>query len=600
MEIAQYLSTKELLTCIRVSRTCEAHFTPALWTTLPLEKMVVKKNKSPPPIQWNADSVRHLSIKVSTFSKGLSSFQTNVLRECRNVKFFQIEATPVEEDLQILQFEDKVWTVLTKFVKENQGICRVDLGNGNINYSKDFIQALAMLPALEHFKAEYIVLQGRQLGQLLRLLPPDSGTNHVTALKSFSTSGAWMEGVEGLKRIAADKTLLTLTSFNLTGAYNLTWNEQVDLICRFPKLEILEWFYIDRKSCTEEFRANDFVTKIFKKCPRIKKLAFLSTVRMSPKIADYQNNINDKHLETIFRSAPVGLERINVNRSKFGPLAFKSLKSRPFFSTLKELDLDHCYEFTSQMAVECLESCSGLTKFVVVEISAADIARSAKKQGSKKWKCRNMEYLKAHITQLGSVDPPHANASQKVQDQYKKSLQLHKTVLGQLSIMTHLTHLDVGRSKIPSIFGSDEESLYSSEEDDEESLCSSEEDEEDWEDYEDTRDMNPIQTMLMKQIRKAMEREFLGLGIDRGSTGDKRAKNGYLTLRGDAGLNILATWSQLRYLNVQDLKQSMSSDDAHWIQKNWPRLHTIEGELHSQAQKSQVLKAIALGDRIFK
>ena len=600
MEIAQYLSTKELLTCIRVSHTCEAYFTPALWTALPLEKMVVKK-KNPPPIQWNADSVRHLSVKVSTLSKGLSPFQTNVLRECRNVEFFQIEATPVEEDLQILQFEDKVWKVLAKFVKGNQRIRRVDLGNGNINYSKDFIQALAALPTLQRFKAEYIVLQGRQLGQLLRLLPLDSGNNHVTALKSFSTSGPWMEGVEDLKKIATDKTLLTLTHFNLTGAYNLTWNEQVNLICRFPNLEILEWFYMDRKSCTEEFRASDFVTKIFKKCPRIKELTLSSVVRMSPKIADYQNNIRDKHFEPIFRSAPVCLERITVTESGFGPIAFKSLKSRPFFSTLKELNLDQCYEFTSQMAVECLESCTGLTKFVVIEISAVDIARSAKKQGSKKWNCRNMEYLKAHITQLGSVDPHHENASQKAQDQYKKSLQLHKTVLEQLSVMTRLIHLDVGRSKIPSIFGSDEESLYSSEEDDED-----EDDSDNWtdgysdDDNEDTRDLNPIQKMLMKQIRKTMEREFLGLGRNKGSMGDKPTKKGYLTLRGDAGLDILAAWSQLRYLNIQDLKQSMSADDARWIRKNWPRLQTIEGELHSQAQKSQVLKAIAIGDRIFK
>lgn len=116
--------------------------------------------------------------------------------------------------------------------------------------------------------------------------------------------------------------------------------------------------------------------------------------------------------------------------------------------------------------MECLESCSGLTKFVVVESSAVDIAKSAKKQGSKKCTCHNMECLKAHITQLGSVDPPHANASQKLQDLYKKSLQLHKTVLGQLSVMTRLTQLDMGRSKILSIFSSDEEGLYSSEEDD--------------------------------------------------------------------------------------------------------------------------------------
>lgn len=74
--------------------------------------------------------------------KGSSPFQNNILRECRNVEFFQIVATPVEVDLSILQIkDDTMWTALAKFIKGNQGIHTVDLGNGNISYYKDLIQA---------------------------------------------------------------------------------------------------------------------------------------------------------------------------------------------------------------------------------------------------------------------------------------------------------------------------------------------------------------------------------------------------------------------------------------------------------------------------
>ncbi|KAF9308416.1 hypothetical protein BG003_011152 [Podila horticola] len=138
-----------------------------------------------------------------------------------------------------------MWTALAKFIKGNQGIHTVDLGNGNISYYKDLIQAC---------------------------------------------------------------------------------NEPVNLICRFPNLEILNWFYLDRTSCTEEFCSNDLVINIAENCTRIKELTLSSLVRMSLTVPNNQHNIHDYTLSPyldLSQSASICLEKINFANSRFGPICLQ-------------------------------------------------------------------------------------------------------------------------------------------------------------------------------------------------------------------------------------------------------------------------------------
>ncbi|KAG0311762.1 hypothetical protein BG000_006542, partial [Podila horticola] len=82
--IAQYLSPKDIITCIHVSRAYKALFTPLLWRSFPLEALDIDNKFLAPLYFWNAHSIRYISVTADALAKGLSPRHYNLLREYHN------------------------------------------------------------------------------------------------------------------------------------------------------------------------------------------------------------------------------------------------------------------------------------------------------------------------------------------------------------------------------------------------------------------------------------------------------------------------------------------------------------------------------------
>ncbi|KAG0335430.1 hypothetical protein BG000_007521 [Podila horticola] len=519
-DIGQYLSRNDIAACIRVSRTCEALFTPVLWQDLSLEDLEVDSKAMAPGVVWHAQLVRHLTLSVDTLIYGLDSTQTKLLKECSNVERFTIEPSdPLLGNIG-KQFKQELWVPLTKFLKSNPRIRRVDLGNVMCRYSNDFLQALAELPELVHFKADAISMEGHQLAKILRLLPAfpsDSVQINATRkpLKTVRLTLFRLMDQVGLRSFGPKSTLSGLTHLALNDIVSLDWEEQRDLIRRCPNLVSLDWFHNDRTLKHGEFRVSEFCSKILTSLPHLKEIGLYSIFE-APSGA-IVSTLFDRHFPRLLKALPPNMVRFKVPDSGFAYEGFQELKTRPFFTTIRELDFDDCKLFTGEMALECLQMCSGLVKFTARRI-AADVMMKTRTTaaGSRPWACRNLTYLQGRFTGMLPLVTARAGASQTAKNKYKESLQQHQLVFEKLGALTQLEHLDIGVTDPDPGF------------------------------YE--YDANPSSH---------------GLRLT-------------LTTR----LDLLSGLKKLRHLRVEGLAQQMTHADAEWIVKNWPLLEDVIGLLH--------------------
>ncbi|KAG0016110.1 hypothetical protein BGZ81_011377, partial [Podila clonocystis] len=315
-------------------------------------------------------------------------------------------------------------------------------------YSNDFLQALAELPELEHFQADAISMDSHQLAKILQLLPVHPSENlKIDAtrkpLKKVRLMLFTLMDQVGLRSFDPKTMLSGLTHLTLNDIVKLDWEEQHDLIRRCPNLVSLDWFHNDQTLKHGKFRMAEFCSKILTSLPHLKEIGLYSIFK-APSGAII-STIFDHQFPRLLKALPPNMERFKVPDSGFGFEGFEELKTRPFFTTIRELDFDDCNLFTGEMALECLQQCSGLTKFTVRCITADVMLKTwAAATGSKPWACRNLTYLQDRSIGMLPLVPARAGSSQTAKNKYKESLQQHQLVFEKLGTLTHMEHLDIG------------------------------------------------------------------------------------------------------------------------------------------------------------
>lgn len=255
--------------------------------------------------------------------------------------------------------------------------------------------------------------------------------------------------------------------------------------------------------------------------------------------------MNDKEHVPIIQALPVDLKVLTLAVTTFGKFSFRALKTQPFFTTtLQELDMLYCSNFTGVMALDCLESCSGLTKFVAMAIAADELLkRTGNDDESKPWACQKLTYLKAPFKgMLLHHTPPTLEAKKADQERYRNALRQHRIVFTKLGDLTWLEHLQLGRRGHP----------LNDEEDDSE------------------------------------------VSLDE-STEKVDNSKGELILTLATGLGTLANLRRLRYLGLRGLGQNMTMEDAQWMRENWRVLEEIRGKMHPSMTQHRKLFKVATG-----
>ncbi|KAG0097336.1 hypothetical protein BGZ93_002967 [Podila epicladia] len=210
------------------------------------------------------------------------------------------------------------------------------------------------------------------------------------------------------------------------------------------------------------------------------------------------------------------------------PTKGRSVSFHPLYAiTLRELDASNCMLFTGVMALDCLETCAGLVKFVARTIDANEIVERAgvDEDTSTPWPCRGrLRYLEARFSGMVSVRRPAEGSVQEAHMRFQHALRQHMCVFERLGELTELEELRVGW---PRRLGN-------------------------WR----------AKSEMAKERRRYSRSELMFTLI--------------------TGLGCLDGLKRLRTLGVRGLGQEMTEQDALWMRDNWSALKKVEGRMHPQ------------------
>ncbi|KAG0038608.1 hypothetical protein BGZ82_011502 [Podila clonocystis] len=261
-------------------------------------------------------------------------------------------------------------------------------------------------------------------------------------------------------------------------------------------------------------------------------------------------NIESPRLDRVDKELHTSSHAPNTKKSRFVwtvmprpvlPAKRRIVSFRPFYaSTLRELDAGDCPFFTGVMALDCLETCAGLVKFVARAIDANEIVERAgvDEDTSTPWPCcEQLRCLEARFSGMVSVRRPSDGAVQEAHTRFQHALRQHMIVFQRLGELTQLEELRVG---LPGRLGN-----------------------------------SRALAERAKERRRCSRNELMFTLI--------------------TGLGCLEGLKRLRTLGVRGLGQEVTEQDALWMRDNWPALEKVEGWMHSQIFIHHLLVELATG-----
>ncbi|KAI9238953.1 MAG: hypothetical protein BYD32DRAFT_412398 [Podila humilis] len=552
--IAEYLTRKDIVACICVCREWEALFTPYLWSDMSLRTILPCHHDHPerpkPSFLFHSQSVRRLTIHRSS-----SRFSTreviSTLDECRKIEELILLAPDSLNDFR--PREDTVHSLCHLWIfliTGNINLRRISIGHMFGLPLKRILWSASLLPDLEHFKLGCMAIDGIELHQLFLRPHADLKSGGKGPIAGPGVHSLQLEYTHFLGPDAlvgnAEGFYPCLTRLNLTAVSGLDWNQQCTLIGRFSNLIYLYWLYTNADTHPARHADTDVVTKVLAQCLRIKSLVFLYAANIRGEgNANLVCRMSDKEHVPIIQALPVDLKVLSLALSTFGKFSFRALRARPFFATtLQELDMLDCPSFTGVMALDCLESCSGLVKFVAMAIAADELLkRTGNDDKSKPWACQKLTYLNAPFRNMFLYRTrPSLEAKKAEQERYRNVLRQHMIIFSKLAELTWLEHLWLGRPGRPLI----------------------------------------------------NEQDNSEVSLDE-STEKVDTSKGELMLTLATGLGALASLRRLRSLGLIGLKQKMTMEDAQWMKENWRILEEIRGKMHPSLAQHRKLFEVATG-----
>ncbi|KAF9368554.1 hypothetical protein CPB97_004488 [Podila verticillata] len=563
--IVQYLTRKDIVNCMCVCREWEVLFTPCLWSDVSLEELVPSLRPSQParhkrpPYLWHSQSIRRLSIHYQTLTRVMNNEAQYALNEFRSIEELSLQTgndDPTSTTPMDVVIFRKVWRPAIVTILKNFNIRRISMGFMNGMYMLGFLVGPASLPDLEHFEAFELKVDGPELHYMLlqmsknpwcpwpkRECIPKSGLQSLKLLLGGLVEASSLVGnVMGLYPC--------LTRLELTGINGLAWGGQCELICRFPNLVYLDWSYILAVSEPASQPGRDVASKVLAHCPRIKAMTFYyAGMIVESGEAKSVCQMSDTDHVPVIQALRDDLEVLRLQHTTFGAHSFCVLRFRVFFiTTLRELNLQDCESFSGIMALDCLESCPGLIKFVAPTIAADELLRRAGKgNDTKSWACRGLQYLKTHFSGMLSTDPPRPGAAKEHKARQQEAFRQHRVVFTRLGELTWIKELLVGYPGYNGLLDED-----------------------------------------LRTIRKVENNQLCWTGKD---------LKGELMFNLVAGLGNLTGLKRLQSLDLGGLCQNLVLEDAQWMKVNWPFLEEIKGTMHSSTALHDTFMKIATGNK---
>ncbi|KAK3833133.1 MAG: hypothetical protein JOS17DRAFT_92976 [Linnemannia elongata] len=283
-----------------------------------------------------------------------------------------------------------------------------------------------------------------------------------------------------------------------------------------------------------------------------------------------ESRLSDGDLARIL-TAVSPLTTLSIRRSDFGEFAFRALMQH--FRTLRQLDLFQCPGLGSDMTQHILENCPLLESFEGNKLLLRDVAQGLCGGRRRGWSCHGLRVLDVHLA---------GHSSAVAVDHHKDVLSVQWMVYSQLAKMNNLVSLSIGgRSAHPHPHPHGVEPAVAPTEAAPPVLPLH---------YSATPEVvttpSSSGSALFASPRGYTERS------GRSSTRTSRRRIDGLHLSLDDGLGQLSTLRNLRFLRFTGLDQEMEEDDVRWMIEQWPELRVLQGKLHSNERRQDVLESL--------
>ncbi|KAG9061017.1 hypothetical protein KI688_007646 [Linnemannia hyalina] len=284
-----------------------------------------------------------------------------------------------------------------------------------------------------------------------------------------------------------------------------------------------------------------------------------------------ESRLSDGDLAKVLAAA-LPLTTLSIRRSDFGESSFQALKRH--FRTLRQLDLFQCPSLGSDMTQYILESCPLLESFEGNKLLLRDVAQGLCGGRRRGWSCHGLRVLDVHLA---------GHSSTMAVDHYKDAFSAQWMVYSQLAKMDNLVSLSIGGKSAhphphPHPHGVEPAVAPT----------------------EVAPPVLPLHNAAIPEVATTPSSSGPALfaprsytersGRPSARTSRRRIDGLHLSL--DDGLGQLSTLRNLQFLRFTGLEQEMEEDDVRWMIEQWPELRVLQGKLHSNERRQDVLKSL--------
>lgn len=362
--VAGFLPRADHCRCILVCRAWYDTFMPLVWEKVttgcrfgPGHRMVYCRRQFIKVLELSKGRPKDFSFQCPNLETLIIDMNDNVRKGFR--LNWETEHADTDDEDNASADDDDYWRLpkgadCCALLEKNPTLTGLRISCVGITFMDTTWYKVSTLPNLKHLCIDYSIVNRR------KRVPFWSTVANLESLE-ISRSRVTLMGIW-------DMTFPLLRRLRLTENECMEEYDCVELARRSPQLRELE---IDLFWCDlTEMAVNGLV-------PHLERL-----------VVESGYGSQDKDLAVILdhMQPAVGLA---LSRSRFGPLAFSSL--RRHFGTLRELDLRNCNGVTSSMLQEILSSCPRLEELHGDEIMLKDIVQGAS------WICQSIKKLRLGI-----------------------------------------------------------------------------------------------------------------------------------------------------------------------------------------------------------
>ncbi|KAF9190466.1 hypothetical protein BGZ51_006882 [Haplosporangium sp. Z 767] len=329
--IVQFLTHKELVQCVRVSKTWHESFLPMLWETLDFTSVLKTE-------------ILHYELALQVLAKEPSRCSLVKNFVCSNVNIPDVIKFP---NLVSLEIEGRLWRYtknIIDFVSDHvQSIERLSLSNVRLKVPYTLWDVLLSAGRQSELRLRRFHLHHRHNPRSFWIFCNNLEALYISKSNIPIIPSSFPLANEGSSREAL--SFWRLRTLELEDVEGQGLDNQLEWIGICKELESLRWVHRTQQSRFAMVVSNFADMALDGKWPKLHSLQV--------PFADIQ----DRDLANILKSMS-NVRVLDATRSRLGPLSFQEI--RLHFNTIQKLELSKCPSLTSTMLWEILQSCSQL------------------------------------------------------------------------------------------------------------------------------------------------------------------------------------------------------------------------------------------------